>query len=64
MNHGLLYLGSPPPPLEGCERKDLKNPLGGRPSDALHMGAVVGGQDRPVKKTARAPVPVGALFLR
>jgi hypothetical protein len=41
MNSGLLYAG--PPPLGGCERKDKRILLGGRPSDTLHMGAPVGG---------------------
>ncbi len=44
MNRGLLVAGPPPPPLGGCERKDLRNPLGGRPSNTLHMEAPVGGR--------------------
>jgi hypothetical protein len=44
MNRGLLFAGLPPQPLGGCERKDYKNPLGGRLSDALHIGAAVGGR--------------------
>ncbi len=44
MNHGLLFAGPPPPPLGGCERKDQSNPLGGRPSNTIHMGVAVGGR--------------------
>ncbi len=46
MNRGLLVAGPPPPPLGGCERKDQRNPLGGRPSNTLHMGAPVGGHQQ------------------
>ncbi len=38
MNRGLLFAGPPLPPLGGCERKDWRIPLGGRPSDTLHRG--------------------------
>jgi hypothetical protein len=37
-------VGPPLPPLGGCERKDKRIPLGGRPSDTLHMGVPVGGR--------------------
>jgi hypothetical protein len=43
MNHGLLFAGSPPPPLGAVSGKQ-RNPLGGHPSDTLHMGAPVGGR--------------------
>jgi hypothetical protein len=42
MNCGLLFAGPLPPPLGGFDQKDLENPLGGYPSDTIHMGAAVG----------------------
>jgi hypothetical protein len=44
MNRGLLFAGPPPPPWGGCEQKDDENPLGGRPSDGINVGAAVGGR--------------------
>ncbi len=41
MNRGLLF-GPPLSPLGGCERKDLQNQLGSRPSDGINVGAAVG----------------------
>jgi hypothetical protein len=44
MNHRLLFAGPPLLPLRAVSGKINKNPLGGHPSNTIHMGAAVGGR--------------------